>query len=79
MQKSSLVPRIFVVAAAGLLGLVAIASRPAAAYAGDDPPNCPGTRCTGRSLPLCCSLTYATGGPDSGQLATDYYYFANAI
>lgn len=78
MHAARVVPKLFAAAAAVLLGAVAVASIPSAAYAGDDAPNCPGTRCTGRTLPICCDLTSASGNPDTGQVITEMYYFPSA-
>lgn len=66
--------KLFVAGAALLVGAVAIASFPSPALAGDDAFFCPGTRCSGRQLPICCDVVY----PMPGGFEADLYYFPNA-
>ena len=74
MRSSSLRARMFVAGAALLLAAVATASSPAPALAGDDSMFCPGTRCTGRQMPMCCNVVYPI--PNGQEI--DFYYFPNA-
>ena len=74
MISSMLRLKLFTVASAVLLGGVAVISLPSRALAGDDAQPCPGTRCTGRQLPLCCSVSYMVGT----EMDQDFYYFPNA-
>lgn len=75
MILSSKWSKLFAGASALLLTGVMLASSPSRALAGDDSQPCPGTRCTGRQLPLCCTLIYTVGPVETD---TDFYYFPNA-
>lgn len=43
----------------------------------DDEMPCPGERCTGREMPVCCTAGATVGGGPipGGQTNTHYYYF----
>lgn len=74
MRALSVSSRVFVLAAALLLGGVAAMSLPSTAFAGDDGFACPGIRCTGRQAPACCMMRSTV----DGMIENDYYYFPNA-